>query len=55
MLSTELTSAQTYVQYGSADPRSSARQARVDYRAAPARFQRDERGVWRTTVTLTAA
>ena len=55
MLSTELSGAQTYVEYGSSDPRSSARRARVDYRAAPARFQRDEHGVWRTTVTLTAA
>jgi hypothetical protein len=55
MLATELAGAQTYVEYGSSGSRSSTRRARVDYRAAPARFQRDEHGVWRTTLTLTAA
>jgi hypothetical protein len=55
MLKIDISGEQPYVEYGSADPRSSARRVRVDYREAPARFQRDERGVWRTTVTLTAA
>jgi hypothetical protein len=56
MLMTELSGAETYVEYGAPEPRSSAqRRTRIAYREAPARFQRDEQGVWRTTVTLTAA
>lgn len=55
MLETRVSGAGTYVEYGQTDPHSGTpKRVRVSYREAPARFQRDEHGVWRTTFTLTA-
>jgi hypothetical protein len=56
MLQTDVFGAEAYVEYGAPDSRMSAtRRLRIAYREAPARFRRDEQGVWRTTCTLTAA
>ncbi len=55
MLETQVSGAGTYVEYGVGDLRSGAsKRVSVSYREAPARFKRDEQGVWRTTFTLTA-
>jgi hypothetical protein len=56
MLTTTVAAAGGYVEYGPerAGPSGLVR-ARLAYREAPSRFQRDEQGVWRTTCTLRAS
>jgi hypothetical protein len=55
MLETRVSGAGAYIEYGMADLHSGpSSRVRVSYREAPARFQRDEHGTWRTTFTLQA-